>query len=120
MTNRDLFATDFQVLTKDGTVDGYQPLRWQVRLFEKFCGNNIPQVCDLPTGMGKTSVIHLWLLARKRQPKLPTRLVYVVDRRTVVDQATKVAEQIKFNLPGLGLSKDYLSVSTLRGQFAQP
>ena len=81
------------------------------------------RVCDLPTGMGKTSIIHLWLLAlrhqkRENKPRLPTRLVYVVDRRTVVDQATELAECIKSNLGGLGLPEDWLSVSTLRGQLA--
>lgn len=73
--------------------------------------------------MGKTSVIHLWLLAlrhqiRENQPRLPTRLVYVVDRRTVVDQATDIAERIQRNLPELRLPKQWLSVSTLRGRFA--
>jgi len=119
----DQFALDFRLLTKDGKADGHLPLRWQIRLFQSFYQNNIPLICDLPTGMGKTSVVHLWLLARRRQElenkaSLPTRLVYVVDRRTVVDQATEIAEGIRRNLPSLGMSPDYLSISTLRGHFA--
>jgi CRISPR-associated endonuclease/helicase Cas3 len=119
----DHFSSAFRTLTRDGVKDGYAPLHWQRRLFEQFCCNNIPRLCDLPTGLGKTSVIHLWMLALRQQiaenkSRLPTRLVYVVDRRTVVDQATKVAEGIKKNLPLLGLGEKWLSVSTLRGQFA--
>jgi CRISPR-associated endonuclease/helicase Cas3 len=120
----DYFSSGFHELTKDGSKDGYGPLRWQKRLFRQFCRNEVPNLCDLPTGLGKTSVIHIWLLALNRQilekheARLPTRLVYVVDRRTVVDQATRIAEQIKQNLPALGLNKDWLAVSTLRGQFA--
>jgi len=117
------FSSDFQVLTRGDGRNGYVPLRWQWRLFKQFCQNDIRKVCDLPTGLGKTSVIHIWLLALRHQIlekilRLPTRLVYVVDRRTVVDQATYIAEGAKKNLTGLGLADDWLSVSTLRGQFA--
>jgi len=117
------FSSDFQVLTRGDGRNGYAPLGWQWRLFKQFCQNDIRKVCDLPTGLGKTSVIHIWLLALRRQilenmPRLPTRLVYVVDRRTVVDQATQIAEGAKKNLTSLGLADDWLSVSTLRGQFA--
>jgi len=119
----DHFSSAFRILTRDGGKDGFEPLRWQRRLFDQFCSNDVPRICDLPTGMGKTSVIHLWVLAlwyqiREKQPRLPTRLVYVVDRRTVVDQATDIAERIQRNLPELGLPKQWLSVSTLRGRFA--
>lgn len=117
------FSSDFRALNRVGDKEGPEPLKWQVRLFERFCANDVPKVCDLPTGVGKTTVIHLWALALRRQlennqPRLPTRLIYVVDRRTVVDQATEVAERIQRNLPELGVSKQWLSVSTLRGQFA--
>jgi len=120
----DDFSSSFRNLTKDGLKGGYEPLRWQRRLFERFCRNDIPKVCELPTGLGKTNVIHLWALALrhqildKKKPRLPTRLVYVVDRRTVVDQATTLAEEIKKNLTSVGLEENWLSVSTLRGQFA--
>jgi CRISPR-associated endonuclease/helicase Cas3 len=123
MSALDQFASDFRTLNRSLTTPGPSPLKWQIRLFQMFCENRVPNVCDLPTGMGKTSVIHLWMLARRHQmaenlPKLPTRLIYVVDRRTVVDQATDIAERIQRNLTALSLPKDWLSVSTLRGQFA--
>lgn len=124
MQEDDSFGSSFRTLTKDGPKDGYEPLRWQRRLFEEyFRQNRIPKVCDLPTGLGKTSVIHLWLIALGQQmregkkERLPTRLVYVVDRRTVVDQATTLAERIKENL-GLSESEISVAVSTLRGHLA--
>jgi hypothetical protein len=116
----DTFAHDLQVLT------GYLPLTWQRRMFDRLRRGDIPEICDLPTGLGKTNIIHLWFLAlrsqklekRPRAKSLPTRLVYVVDRRTVVDQATALAEAIKKKLIGLDLEEGWLSVSTLRGQYA--
>jgi len=97
-------------------VTGYEPLHWQRRLFRRFYHNRIPKVVDLPTGMGKTSVIGLWVLALRLQiaeeqnPRLPTRLLYVVDRRTVVDQATALAERIASNVELLHPRQDWPSV----------
>jgi len=88
------FATCFEALT------GYQPLRWQVRLHDEwFAKGELPPIIDLPTGMGKTMVMAIWLIARaENADKIPTRLIYVVDRRTVVDQATDIAEDLAFLL----------------------
>jgi CRISPR-associated endonuclease/helicase Cas3 len=79
---------------------GKKPLAWQERLFhEHFAKNGIPRRLDLPTGLGKTMVMAIWLIARAWHPeKTPTRLVYVVDRRTVVDQATDIAFDFAFLL----------------------
>jgi CRISPR-associated endonuclease/helicase Cas3 len=87
----------FQVLT------GHSPMRWQCRLFERMLGGNLPDAVDLPTGLGKTSVMAIWLLARAlagAETALPRRLVYVVDRRVVVDQATAEAEKLRDALDG--------------------
>lgn len=70
------------------------PLRWQVRLHELFMRGDVPGVCRLPTGLGKTSVIPTWLIALCGGASLPRRLVYIVNRRTVVDQATDDAERL--------------------------
>ena len=123
MESIDQFSTDFRALNRVGANNGPAPLNWQTRMFRLFCADDVREVCDLPTGMGKTSIIHLWLLALRHQGlgnpfRLPMRLVYVVDRRTVVDQATEIALRIQGNLPELGLEKEWLSVSPLRGQFA--
>jgi len=76
---------------------GRKPFLWQTRLYEQFCQGNIPTSCCLPTGLGKTSIIPIWLLALAQSsadsPRIPRRMVYVVNRRTVVDQASDDAKR---------------------------
>ncbi len=117
---------DFELLT------GNPPFPWQRALYERFVARDFPKACDLPTGLGKTSVIVLWLLALAKNPKLPRRLVYVVNRRTVVDQSTAEAERLRKQLvtPRAQHLRDALdalaakrtehplAISTLRGEFA--
>ena len=101
-----IFDDCFHALT------GNAPLEWQERLFrDHFLNDDIPATLDLPTGLGKTSVMAIWYLAMKAGACLPRRLVYVVDRRAVVDQATTIADEIK-NRSG----DNALCVSTLRGR----
>lgn len=111
---------------------GNPPFPWQSALYERFVAGDFPKACDLPTGLGKTSVIALWLLALAKNPKLPRRLVYVVNRRTVVDQSTAEAERLRSELrrPEARHIRDALdalaavpakaplAISTLRGEFA--
>jgi CRISPR-associated endonuclease/helicase Cas3 len=111
------FDASFKILT------GKRPFPWQRDLFERFVSDrddNIPRLCDLPTGLGKTSVIAVWLLARMEKPdRMPRRLVYVVNRRTVVDQTTTEVQRLREKLPDLQRPGfDTLAISTLRGQFA--
>src|SRR5262249_12042779 len=63
----------------------------------------IPASCNLPTGLGKTSVIAVWLIALANGAAVPRRLVYVVNRRTVVDQTTIEVEKYRDNLRAAGL-----------------
>ena len=81
-------------------LQGGDPFPWQERLFLQFCAGEIPSALDLPTGLGKTSVMPIWLMARAIAPdaarkKIPRRLAYIVDRRVVVDQATTEAEKLR-------------------------
>lgn len=98
MSARTFFDDGFQALT------GKSPLGWQRRLFEEhFVHSDVPPALDIPTGLGKTSVIVIWLLAlawqsRNNNVRLPRRLAYVVNRRTVVDQATDIAEALRSSL----------------------
>ena len=149
------FATLFQHLTAESASPGHPPFLWQKRLYQRLLTGDIPPLCDIPTGLGKTSVIALWLLALAEQASqpgtpltLPRRLVYVVNRRVVVDQATDDAKHLFDNLhaaqdgpllavadalrnlsvlpaekpakPGesAGLRPPPFALSTLRGQFA--
>lgn len=100
------FEREFERLTT------FKPLKWQTRLYtEYFALGKLPSGVDIPTGLGKTSVMAIWYLALKAGARLPRRLVYVVDRRAVVDQATAVADKIKERS-----GDDSLRISTLRGQ----
>lgn len=92
----------------------------------------LPSAVSVPTGLGKTAVMAIWLAALTQQMRagkvsLPRRLIYVVDRRAVVDQATQFAETLRANLQksaaeplraALELGEgEALPISTLRGQF---
>ena len=119
------FASTFKSLT------GYEPFPWQRALYTRFVAGDFPDACDLPTGLGKTSVIPIWLIALATAPqRVPRRLVYVVNRRTVVDQASVEAMTTRTNIELLPELKTRLTdlcaaahdsplaISTLRGQLA--
>jgi len=107
------FEKHFKALT------GHAPFPWQQAMYDQFVCNradNIPTTCNIPTGLGKTNIIAIWLIALVQQAKVPRRLVYVVNRRTVVDQTTTEAIRLRDNAPKIGINN--LAISTLRGQFA--
>lgn len=125
---REYFEEAFKTLT------GHAPMRWQTRLFlHHFVVGELPSAVSIPTGLGKTAVMAIWLIALAWQMRagaaltLPRRLAYVVDRRAVVDQATTFADELRKNLQkpeatelrrALRLNGESLPISTLRGQFA--
>lgn len=82
--------------------DRVTPFPWQERLLVEVARDGgWPDLLDLPTGTGKTAAIdvavfHLALDAAlpAAERKAPRRIVMVVDRRTVVDQAFERAEKI--------------------------
>ena len=122
MASGDRFASEFSALTAEDP-ERHAPFRWQTRLFRRFAEGNLPKAVDVPTGLGKTSVMALWLIARAYGANVPRRLVYVVDRRAVVDQATRFAERLRRNMSAelsdrLELKDGNLPISTLRGGFA--
>jgi CRISPR-associated endonuclease/helicase Cas3 len=104
--------------------EGDTPFPWQEELLARFANGTIERSLDIPTGLGKTAVMAIWLVARALGAELPRRLVYVVDRRAVVDQATDEATKLRNFVERnpeikekLGLGKRALPISTLRGQF---
>lgn len=99
------------------------PFPWQVELLRRFRRGELVSSLDIPTGLGKTAVMAVWLVARALGAALPRRLVYVVDRRAVVDQATEIAEALRMWVANnqdvadaLGVGGRGLPISTLRGQ----
>lgn len=108
-----------------------EPFPWQESLYERFARGEVPPMADIPTGLGKTSVVTVWLIAMLTHPHaVPRRLVYVVNRRTVVDQTTDEVNRLRERLRQmpelLGKLRSLcavpvempLTLSTLRGQFA--
>lgn len=101
-----------------------QVFPWQRALLRKMLEGRAPGALDVPTGLGKTTVMAIWLAARAAGAPIPRRLTYVVDRRAVVDQSTTEAERLRAWVEqnhevrqALGLHGP-LAISTLRGQFA--
>lgn len=93
---------------------GHPPLTWQRRLFAEYLlRGRFPSALDLPARLGETAVLTVWSLARKTGAPVPLRLVSVVDRRAVVDQATHEPENIATQSGAPGLR-----IGILRGQFA--
>ena len=64
----------------------HDPYPWQRRLYKRLVEGSVPRALDIPTGLGKTLCVLLFLLARIRNTALPTRVIYIVDRRAIVDQ----------------------------------
>ena len=125
MIDSDRLAAVFADLTAEEDGRRHPPFRWQKRLLRRLLDADLPQTVDVPTGLGKTSVMALWLVALAEGADLPRRLVYVVDRRAVVDQATRFAAQLRRNLPDALADRRRLTegtrglpISTLRGGFA--
>lgn len=107
------FDIVFEMLT------GHPPNSWQRRLYEdRLARGMVPEALDLPTGLGKTSVMALWLIALANGAALPRRLVYVVDRRAVVDQASTLADRLAERAADAFPNHPPPAVSTLRGRHA--
>ncbi|MBN8514521.1 type I-U CRISPR-associated helicase/endonuclease Cas3 [Accumulibacter sp.] len=90
---------------------GYQPFPWQAALATKIAAGNWPEALTPPTGSGKTAVIDIWLWARQQGRPVPRRLVYVIDRRLVVDGVTAYATALAATLD----EHERPAVVTMRG-----
>ncbi|MCM6774516.1 type I-U CRISPR-associated helicase/endonuclease Cas3 [Nocardia sp. CDC159] len=76
-------------------VHGVAPHRWQIDLAARVITEGWPTALDVPTGLGKTSVLDIavYAFAHDRLTH-PRRMFLVVDRRLVVDQAHTHAHQL--------------------------
>ncbi|MHB1785371.1 MAG: type I-G CRISPR-associated helicase/endonuclease Cas3g, partial [Acidimicrobiales bacterium] len=87
-------------------VHDHGPFPWQKDLASLVLESGVfPRVLDIPTGLGKTSVIDIgvWLAARTGcRPGTAgrRRTFFVIDRRIVVDDAFSHARQIAKSLEG--------------------
>ena len=93
-----LAAGDFAAFFR--AVHGQDPFPWQQRLTAQVLDERKwPSVIDLPTGTGKTAVLDTAVFAMAAQPdSAPRRVVFVIDRRIVVDQVYERAQRIQARL----------------------
>ena len=98
VTGTPLTAKDFVQFFRD--IHGHDPFPWQIRLTSHVIERQEwPKVMDLPTGSGKTAVLDTALFALAARPDVsPRRIVFVIDRRIVVDQVYERAEKIRHQI----------------------
>lgn len=89
MLSIDHFATFF------GEVHQRDPFPWQSALLRRVVQSGWPAGIDVPTGLGKTSVLDVAVFAAALGvPHARRRIFYVVDRRLIVDEAYEHARRI--------------------------
>lgn len=76
--------------------DGRPPYLWQQRAADELTADGWWPALRAPTGSGKTTLIDCWLhaVAAAGPDRLGRRLVWVVDRRSVVDQVFEYASGV--------------------------
>lgn len=84
-------------------IRGHEPFQWQYDFVVHLLEQGPPDRIDVPTGMGKTSVLDCWAFALaasadRKEDRLPLRLFFVVDRRLVVDSAHEDAIDLQTTL----------------------
>ena len=83
------------------SIHGHPPFEWQQRLMREVDEKGWPSCVAAPTGAGKTAVLDIALFhlalelsRRTRLRRAPTRIVFAVDRRLIVDPAFERAKKI--------------------------
>jgi CRISPR-associated endonuclease/helicase Cas3 len=137
MSPEDFFAQSYEALRAP-----HAPMKWMERMFAEVIDGKPPSLVDLPTGTGKTELVIIWLLAlawygrdRAKHKSVPRRLVWVVNRRVLVQQVFLIADDLRAKLisnesPKLkavqddlrkisGEASEFFRVVELRGQIVQ-
>ncbi|MDG4766832.1 type I-U CRISPR-associated helicase/endonuclease Cas3 [Solwaraspora sp. WMMD406] len=96
-----LTAADFAAFVAEAHA-GREPFPWQQALLDRILADGRwPDVIDVPTGLGKTTVLDVAVFVAALRPDLaPRRTFFVVDRRLVVDEADEHATAIQAALTG--------------------
>lgn len=99
MSNAGVRADDFDAYFR--ALHRHDPYPWQSRLAEQAVDGHWPGAVDLPTGSGKTACIDIAIFATACQASrppadrtAPRRVFFCVNRRVIVDEACRRAEQI--------------------------
>jgi len=98
---------------------GHAAYPFQVRFA---CEPELPELVDVPTGLGKTAMAVLgWLWRRRSHPdeavrkSTPRRMVYCLPMRVLVEQTAECARQWTANLKTAGQLADEIPVHVLMG-----
>ncbi|HTV39275.1 MAG TPA: type I-U CRISPR-associated helicase/endonuclease Cas3 [Candidatus Sulfotelmatobacter sp.] len=96
MPELDFFNKHYETLRP-----GYMPMKWMRRMFLQLIDGEPPSLVDLPTGAGKTELVVIWLLAlawyglnRSEREPVPRRLIWVVNRRVLIQQVFNLADEL--------------------------
>lgn len=119
---------------------GKRPFPWQARLVRQLFDTKgkWPELLDLPTASGKTSTVDIALYTLAAGLEVPRRIVFVVDRRVIVQQAAQharaigkklvssdapavraVAQGLRYRHAAVDEDRDCLTVAELRGAIQQ-
>jgi CRISPR-associated endonuclease/helicase Cas3 len=81
------------------------PMKWMQRMFQSIIQGNPPFLVNLETGAGKTELVVIWLLAlawfgknRHSGSPVPRRLVWIINRRVLVQQVFRIASNLQERL----------------------
>jgi CRISPR-associated helicase Cas3 len=104
---REFFETHYSRLRRLQS-----PMQWMARMFDDVVDGHHPCLVDLPTGAGKTELVVIWLLALAWYGKdcahrrsVPRRLVWIVNRRVLVQQVFEIAKELAEKLAVTGSDK---------------
>lgn len=113
------FPAFFDAVWRDEDAEEpFLPFPWQQELAARVGERgDWPALLDIPTGAGKTAAIDIALWALAKQPDVaPRRIVYVVDRRLIVDQVGARVRRIRERLTKPERSHDSESLVAVASQ----
>lgn len=122
-----MHADDFSAFYEE--IHNRAPFMWQRDLVDEVVARGTwPSLVDVPTGLGKTSMLDIAVFLSALDATAPhdqrlgrRRIFFVVDRRIVVDQAEQHAHTIATALEGAQPGSVSLQVAErLRGMTARP